>query len=259
MKPQSKLSIVLATRNEEENLKRCLVSIAGIADEIVVADEFSTDKTVQVAKKFGAKVISTSHKDNFHVTKNIAIDAATGDWILQLDADEVVSKALAYEIKRTINSAGAVDGYWLNRRNWFLDRFLAKGGQYPDPTLRLYRKGKGRLPAKDVHEQAHVDGEVGRLKNDLLHYRDLNFSKYLQGFNRYSSFISVQMKQKQESFSVVNAANYLVIKPLATFTDIFLRHRGYVDKRAGFVFALFSALIHPVAFIKFWQHNYYPA
>lgn len=253
------LSVVLSVRNEEENLGRCLASVAKISDELVVADEKSTDRTVSIAKKFGAIILSVPHQENFHITKNLAIAAASGDWILQLDADEVVTPALAYEIKRTIDSKNAKNGYWLSRKNWFLDRFLTKGGQYPDPTLRLYRKGKGRLPAKDVHEQALVEGEVGRLKNDLLHYRDLTFSKYLLGFNRYSSFITQQMVSRKEKFNLVSALNYLVFKPLTTFFVVYFRHRGYVDGYPGFIFALFSGLIHPAAYIKFWQQSYYPA
>ena len=244
--------MVLATRNEEKNLGRCLASVVAIADEIVVVDEKSTDNTVKVAKKFGAKVISVPHNDNFHITKNIAIDAASGDWILQLDADEVVPKELAYEIKRTINSKSALSGYWLKRRNWFLTRFLAKGGQYPDLTLRLYRKGLGRLPAQDVHEQAQVDGQVGQLKNDLLHYRDRSFDHYISGFNRYSSIMADQLQDP-------GIVNFLLVKPVSTFVKIYGRHRGYVDGFPGFVFALFSGLIHPVSFIKYWQHKNYPA
>lgn len=256
---KQRLSVVLATRNEEINLGRCLASVARIADEIVIADEFSTDKTVSVAKKFGAQVISVPHQENFHITKNIAIAAATGDWILQLDADEVISSGLAHEINRTINTKDALNGYWMNRRNWFLGRFLTKGGQYPDPTLRLYRKGKGRLPAKDVHEQASVQGEVGHLKNDLQHFRDVSFAKYLTGFNRYSTFISLQLEDQKTPFNILGVVKYLVTLPVSTFTWVYLRHRGYVDGFPGFVFALFSALIHPVAYIKYWQHKYYSA
>ncbi len=254
----TKLSVVLATRNEEANLAKCLESVKGIADEIVVADEKSADGTVQLARKFGAKVISVPHQDNFHITKNIAIDVATGEWILQLDADEVVSPELAKEITSIIKNT-KYSGFWLNRKNWFLGRFLTKGGQYPDPTLRLYRKGLGRLPAKDVHEQAEVEGKVGELKADLIHYRDISFSKYLEGFNRYSSFISSQLESKKASFNILNTLNYLVIKPSQSFVKIFFRHQGYVDGFPGLIFALFSGLIHPIAYIKYWQHKYHPA
>lgn len=246
-----KLSVVLATHNEEANLARCLEAVKSIAGEIVIADEQSSDRTVKIAKKFGARVIFVPHHDNFHITKNIAIDAAKGDWILQLDADEVVSPELAKEILLTINSElSTINGYWINRKNWFLNRFLTKGGQYPDPTLRLYRRGKGRLPAKDVHEQAVVDGPVGHLKHDLLHYRDTSFAKYLDGVNRYSSFAASQMQAPPGIFPAIN---YLAIKPFSTFFNIYFRHLGLVDGYPGFVFALFSGLTHAIAYIKYWQ------
>lgn len=247
--------MVLATRNEKENLGRCLGSVVKIADEMVIADEQSTDNTVKIAKKFGARIISAPHNDNFHISKNIAIDAATGEWILQLDADEVVSPELSKEIKSGIKNT-IFNGFLINRKNWFLGRWLTKGGQYPDRTLRLYRRGKGRLPAKDVHEQAQVQGAIGQLQHDLLHYRDISFTKYLDGFNRYSSFIALQIDPKVNLWQTFN---YLVVKPAVTFGKIYFRHRGYVDKFPGFVFALFSGLIYPVSYIKYWQHKYHPA
>jgi len=257
MKKQ-KLSVVLATRNEAENLAKCLESVKSIANEIVIADEQSTDKTAEISKKFGARIISVPHSDNFHITKNIAIDSARGDWILQLDADEVTPPELSREIKSVITHQSSVNGYWINRRNWFLTRFLTKGGQYPDPTLRLYRKSKGRLPAQDVHEQAVVEGQVEHLKHDLLHYRDMSMEKYLEGFNRYSSFIADQMQHQQLNFGIWQAINHLAIKPFLVFINIYFRHRGYVDGMPGFIFALYSGLIYPVAFIKYWQHTKHP-
>ncbi|OGC92151.1 hypothetical protein A3D85_01925 [Candidatus Amesbacteria bacterium RIFCSPHIGHO2_02_FULL_47_9] len=255
-----KLSVVLAARNEQEKLGRCLESVKTIADEIVIADEKSTDKTVEIAKKFGTRVIPVSHQDNFHITKNVSIDNAKGEWILQLDADEVVSPELAQEITIAIKDGQSpINGYWINRRNWFLTRFLSKGGQYPDPTLRLYRRGLGRLPAKDVHEQATVEPPIGHLKHDLLHYRDTSFEKYMEGFNRYSSFISSQLENKKVNFGLTNTFLYLFLKPLSTFLGIYIRHRGYVDGTPGFIFAVFSGLIHPVSYIKYWQHTKYPS
>src|SRR3989338_11375176 len=115
-----KLSVVMATFNEESNLARCLESVKAIADEIVIVDGESTDKTVGIAKKFKAKVMITGNPINFHINKNKAIDAAKGEWILQLDADEVVSPELAREIQSTINDErSTMNGYWLNRKNWF--------------------------------------------------------------------------------------------------------------------------------------------
>ncbi|MDP1743375.1 MAG: glycosyltransferase family 2 protein [Candidatus Amesbacteria bacterium] len=254
-----KLSVVLSTLNEAENIARCLDSIRDIADEIVIVDEGSTDDTKVIAKKYGSRIIDVVHNDNFHITKNIAIGSAKGEWILQLDADEKVSKGLYEEIKGILKKGSKYNGLWMNRSNWFLNRFLKKGGQYPDPTMRFYRNGKGRLPAQDVHEQAQVDGEVGYFKNDLLHYRDTSFEKYLAGFNRYTSFIASQLREKKEKLNIINAFNYLVVKPIYTFLLVYLRHRGYVDGFPGFVFALFSGLRFAIAYIKYWQVTKYPA
>ncbi len=255
-----KLSVVLAVFNEEANLGRSLESVKDIADEIVISDGGSTDKTLDIAKKYKAKIFNLKNQANFHINKNNAIDHATEDWILQLDADEVVSPELAAEISSILKSQDSnLNGYWVNRKNWFLDRFLTKGGQYPDPTLRLYRRGNGRLPAQDVHEQAAVEGEVGHLQHDLLHHRDTSFEKYLQGFNRYSTLISGQMKLCKEPINIISAMNYLTIKPLTIFIKIYFRHRGYVDGYPGFVFAVFSGLVLAVAYIKYWQETKFPA
>lgn len=252
------LSVVLATYNEAANLSRCLDSVRGLADEIVIADGASTDSTCLIAKKYHCRIIPTSNKPNFHINKNMAIDKAVGEWILQLDADEVISTQLKAEIKSVISSTDSSNGYWVNRKNWFLNRFLTKGGQYPDPTLRLYKRGLGRLPAVDVHEQAVITGPVGHLSADLLHYRDLNFEKYLVGFDRYSSLRALQLKDAGEKFSLWHVVSYLFIKPLSTFISIYFRHRGYIDAFPGFIFALFSGLIYPVTYIKYWQHQFYP-
>lgn len=245
------LSVVLAIFNEEKNIKDCLESVKEIADEIVIVDGGSTDRTIEIVKKLDAKVIQTSNPPIFHINKNKAIDAATKDWILQLDADERVSLSLAKEIKEIISNDSDKNGYWVPRSNFFLGRFLKKGGQYPDYTLRLYRNGKGHLAAKDVHEQATVDGKVGFLKNDLLHLRDLTFSKYLNGLNRYTDIIALQMKEKKLKKNVFNFVGYFFIKPIWWFLKAYLRHRGYVDGFPGFVFALFSSLRYPISYVKY--------
>ncbi len=243
------LSVVAATLNEEENIGKCLESIKDIAWEIIIVDGGSTDQTVGIAKKFRAKVIQTDNPPNFHINKNKAIDAASGGWILQLDADEVVTEDLADEIKKVVNLKSDINGYWIPRKNFFLGRFLTKGGQYPDYTLRLYRNGKGRLPAKDVHEQAVVEGRTGHLKNDLLHLRDRNFSEYMMRFNRYTDLLASQIKQDIK-LNILSFSDYIFIKPTFWFIKAYLRHRGYVDGFPGFVFALFSSLRFPVAYMK---------
>lgn len=247
------ISIVLAVFNEEKNLRECLKSIKDFVGEIVIADGGSTDKTVDIAKKFNAKIIKTDNQANFHINKNIAIDAASREWVLQLDADEQVSPELAEEIKRVILAKNDINGYWIPRKNFFLSKFLTKGGQYPDYTLRLYRNGKGRLPAKDVHEQAVVEGRLGYLKNDLLHVQDKDFSTYLERFNRYTDLLADQMENAEVNIGIISFISYIFVKPFFWFIKAYFRHRGYIDGFPGFVFALFSALRFPVSFFKFWN------
>lgn len=249
----NRISVVLAVYNEEENLRSCLNSVKNLAWEIVIVDGGSQDKTLDIAKEFKAKIIKVKNLSNFHINKNKAIDLATGDWILQLDADEVVTEELAKEIEQAVSDESTENGYWIPRKNLFLGRFLTKGGQYPDYTLRLYRRGKGRLPGKDVHEQAVVEGQVGYLKNDLLHLRDKNFSIYMKRFNRYTDLLALQLKQTGLKCSVVPFVNYVLIKPLFWFIKSYIRHRGYVDGFPGFVFALFSSLRFPVVYFKLYR------
>lgn len=282
------LSVVLATHNEDKNITRCLEAVKDIADEIIVVDGESSDQTVTLARKMGAKVIATTNKANFHINKQMGIDKAKGDLILQLDADEVVDDELKRFIKKThdvileqINQKADSDriskkndgdpivsfdfagklqddrklpaAWWIRRKNLFLGTFLKKGGQYPDPVIRLFIKGKAHLPAKDVHEQMRVDGQVGMAEGHLIHYANPTFADYLRKFNTYTSFKAGQLKEQKLQINFVNTVNYLIWKPFATWFSLYLRHKGYVDGMAGFVFALFSGLHHSVAYLKLWE------
>lgn len=247
------ISVVLATYNEEKNLPDCLESIKNLADEIVIVDGTSQDKTVDIAREYKAKVKIARNLQNFHINKQKAIDAATKDWILQLDADERVTPELTSEIKSIVKGYGSnVSGYWIPRKNWFLGRFLMKGGQYPDYTLRFYRRGKGRLPQKDVHEQAIVDGETLYLKNPLIHMADAEFSRYLRRWQRYTSFIALQMKEANVKwYNPITAIKYLLVLPAWWFALTYIRHKGFMDSWQGFIFSLFSALRFPASYLKF--------
>lgn len=254
MKKQT-LSVVLATYNEERNIRKCLNSIKDWADEIVVVDGTSEDKTVEIAREFKAKIKITTNKPIFHINKQMAIDMATGDWVLQLDADEIVSSSLRIELKNIINKNSKINGYWIPRKNWFLGRFMMKGGQYPDYTLRLYRNSKGRLPQKDVHEQAEVEGKIGYLKEPLLHYPYKNFSEYFLKWKRYTNLIARQisdeLRNKNIFIKIFYGFTYLFLKPIHWFLITYLRHKGFMDLWPGFIFSLFSAFRFPVSYIKY--------
>lgn len=280
-RPQT-ISVVLATYNEEKNIKDCLESVKNWVDEIIVVDEQSTDDTVKIAKSLGAKVFVEAHEAIFHVTKNKAIRHATSNWILQLDADERVTPQMKKEIqsllageyfgytswisplKAKINRVVklfpsptpldiAASAYWLPRKNYFLNRYLLHTGQYPDPVIRLFQKGKAILPAKDVHEQMKVDGVVGWLVSDLDHYATPNFSRYLLRENRYSALEASHLKKLGIKVNFFNTLNYLFWKPFVTFISLYFRHRGFLDGFPGFVFSLYSGFHHAFSYMKLWE------
>ncbi len=249
------ISVAIATYNEEANIKRCLEAVHDWVKEIIIVDGHSSDKTLSIAKEFSkVKTISTTNKAIFHINKQMAINAAKGDWILQLDADEVVTPSLATEIQNTLPQT-KFNGFWIKRKNYFLGRFLTKGGVYPDPTIRLYRNGLGRLPCLDVHEQAVIDGPVGWLKNDLLHYSDPSFKRYLTRFDRYTTLLAKELAEKHTSLNFFNYLNYYLVKPTHWFFLAYVRHLGLVDSWQGFLFAFYSALRFPVSFSKYAKNR----
>lgn len=255
-KDKKDISIVLAVYNEEKNLYDCLKSVKNLADEIVIVDGSSTDKTVEIAAKFGAKLIETTNKPMFHVNKQMALDAATCDWVLQLDADERVSEELAKEIKESVKKKGKFNGFWIPRRNLFLGRFLKKGGQYPDSVIRFLRRGKGTFPCVTVHEQIKIEGEVGWLKNDLIHIADPSFSRYLTRFNRYTTELAIKYDRDDMKTDFKTSINYLLIKPVVWFLFTFIRHKGFQDGFPGFIFSLFSSLRFLVSYVKYWEKKH---
>ncbi|MEX2028027.1 MAG: glycosyltransferase family 2 protein [Candidatus Curtissbacteria bacterium] len=252
-KPQ--ISAALAAYNEEKNIVQCISSLKAFADEIIVVDGSSNDGTTQLAASAGAKVIKTTNKPMFHINKNMAIDACSGEWIFLIDADERVSRDLAAEIKEKIRQNPAQNGFWINRRNWFLGKFLEKGGAYPDSVIRLFRKGKGRLPEVSVHEQVSIDGEVGRLKNDIFHLADPDFARYLMRANRYTTQTAQEIAKIDPGFDPLTIVKYSLFKPIATFIAIYFRHRAYLDGFPGFAWAFFSGAHHFCAYVKYWEIN----
>ena len=245
------LSVVLAVYNEEKNIGKCLESVKSLAGEIVVIDGTSSDKTVEIAKQFGALVTITDNPPIFHINKQKAVNQSNGDWILQLDADEIMTKELAEEITTTITSNNANDGYYLKRKNYFLGRWLSKGGQYPDPVIRLFKKGKGTFPCKSVHEQIEITGTVGTLQNDLMHFMARNLDKYLENSDRYTTLTAKEWSGRYSFFNPVVLVKYLFIMPVYTFMMLYFRHKGLVDGFPGFIFAFFSGFHFVTAYVKF--------
>lgn len=280
------LSVALATYNEEQNIGACLECIKVIADEIIIVDGTSTDKTVEIAKQFGAKITITNNPPIFHINKQKAIDQCRGKWILQLDADERITVPLLEEIKTVIRmtdtkvdqyqqnlpkrklflrqrrllairdgyiglSTGPYAAFFIPRLNYFLGKYLRYGGVYPDGAIRLVRNGYAYMPAKNVHEQMIVNGRVGWLANDMIHLADTTFQKYLRRNSLYINLIKDEMVSKKIRKNLLNSINYFTIKPVYWFLLTQVRHKGILDGYQGIVFSLFSALRFPRAYWRY--------
>lgn len=249
-----KLSVALAVYNEEDNLSVCLESIKDLASEIVIVDGASTDRTIQIAENYGAKVIKEVNRKNFHINKQIAIDACSGDWILQLDADERVSTMLLAEIRQVIQDPASADAYYLKRRNYFMGRWMNKGGMYPDPVIRLFKKGKASLPQASVHELMSVAGTTKWLSSDLLHVADPTFSRYLMRSNRYTTLQAEDyLKEGKLGTDAWSVIKHMLLLPFARFFMIYFRHKGFQDGFPGFVFAYYSGLHLASSYVKYYE------
>lgn len=288
MTKQNKLSVVLSTYNEEKNIGDCLESVKDIADEIVVVDGSSTDKTREIANEYGARVIKTSNPRIFHINKQKVLVAAKYDWILQIDADERLSKSLVDEIKKVIRMSdeeiekyqksfsekkqklfnrhkrllderdGMIGkdnepyaGFFVPRLNYFLGKYLKYGGVYPDGVIRLVKNGKAYFPAKDVHEQMVVDGKVGWLQNDLMHMADPTFERYLKRNSKYIDLIADELKRDKVGKNPIKFFEYCFFKPIWWFFLTQIRHKGILDGFQGIVFSFFSALRFPRAYWRY--------
>ena len=272
------LSVVIITFNEEANIGRTLASVKPlVADgkgEIIVVDSGSNDRTVGIAKSFGAKVFVEEWK-GFGAQKNSAIDKAMGDWILSLDADEEMERDLASLIASaiseeqphrkqellsamgvmTMTSRANIDGYWIQRRNLFLGRWLRHGGFWPDPKLRLFRRGSGRFENRAVHEDIAFEGKTGRLKvalSALIHHSYPTLSDYIEHMNRYSSLGAEMVVAKHNGkvrFSVIN----IFLRPLTTFIYNYLFRLGFLDGREGLLLHLYHAVYVSWKYAKAWE------
>ncbi len=253
----SKISVAVLTYNEEKNIKECLESVREMADEIVLVDERSTDRTVEIAKKYTSSITlvdhgttaGRTHDTMFHKHKQLAIEKCRGDWIFQIDADEKVTPELVREIKKTVEAPFA-NGYKVPRKNKIFGKYLEHTGWYPDYQIKLFKKGKGRYPCKSVHEQIEIDGEIGTLKNDLLHDHYKSVEQFIDRMNRYTSNDVEFMIAKGEG-SVVWAD---AIKfPLDEFLKRFFYWEGYKDGLHGLVLSLLKAADREIVFAKLWE------
>lgn len=246
------LSVAMIAMNEEANLPRTLESVKW-ADEIVLVDSGSKDRTLEIAESYGAKT-SYHAFDGHGEQKNVALDLCTMDWILLLDADEVLTPELQEEIQRTLAGEPPFGAYWIPRLNLILGRWMRHGGFYPDHKLRLFRRGAARLSeGVGPHSTPQFEGAKGTLKHDMLHYAYPDLTVYLEHMNRYSSEIAVLLHQRgRVSRSVFAFAGNVVLNPLATFLYNYFFRLGFLDGREGLLLHINHSVYIHWKFIKAW-------
>jgi glycosyltransferase involved in cell wall biosynthesis len=242
------LSVVTIALNEERNIAECLASVRW-ADELIVVDSGSTDRTVAIAQQFTSRVLVVEWK-GYGATKNYALDQAQGDWVLWLDADERVTPQLADEIRGVIAQGDAeVSGYTVARRAYFLGRWIRHSGWYPSRVTRLFRRMRGRFSEARVHEQLTVKGRVNDLRNDLLHHTDPDLQHYFAKFNRYTSLAAEDMAEAGRRFSIAD----LLVRPAFLFVKMYVLRLGFLDGIHGFVLSVVSSAYVFVKYAKLWE------
>ncbi len=284
------LSVVIITHNEEANIGRTLASVQPLVGdgkgEIIIVDSGSTDRTVEIAKSYGAKVFIEEWK-GYAAQKNSAIDKATGEWILSLDADEEADLDLTQALRDTLEGLGRLStllrgsdgssaheltlsdaktdveyhigtqldaelaGLWIPRKNEFLRRWIKYGGFWPDPKLRFFRRGAGRFEDRAVHEDVKVHGRAGRIKyGALLHHSYPTLADYIDHMNRYSSLgAEMSVAKGPHGFSLFN----IVLRPIATFIYNYFFRLGFLDGREGLLLHLYHAVYVSWKYAKAWE------
>jgi glycosyltransferase involved in cell wall biosynthesis len=292
-----RLSVVLITLNEEVNLPRTLESVRPLVrdglDEIIVVDSGSTDRTLEIAQSYGARVFTEPWK-GFAAQKNSALEKASGDWILQLDADESLEPELAEEIRQIAEFPGDMDrakrdqrirdlayvynwsarrkvlesakregvkpreygsfyklsGFWIPRKNFFLGRWIKHGGFYPDPKLRLIRRGAGKFEEYGAHPTIKVNGPTGSLKHALIHNAYPTLRGYIDHMNSYSSSgAELAAANGLGSFSLIN----IVLRPKLTFLYNYFFRLGFLDGLEGFLLHFYHAIYVSWKYAKAWE------
>jgi len=245
-----RISAIIITRNEERNIGDCLASIPFV-DEVIVVDSGSSDRTEEISRRDPRVRWFSEPWKGFGAQKNSALDKATGDWVLSIDADERVTPELAQEITALPLSGSAVDAYRIPRRSFFGKTWVRHGGWYPDYTIRLWRRGKGRFVDRSVHEVVRVEGKVGTLRGDLLHHTYMDTADFVERMNRYSTLGAAELRKKGARGTVLD----LLFRPPFTFFRMYVLRCGFLDGSLGFRLAILYAMYTFLKYAKVKDDN----
>jgi glycosyltransferase involved in cell wall biosynthesis len=248
-----KLSVVISAHNEEEKIEECLKSV-GFADEIIVLNNSSTDRTEDIARKYTKKVFNQANNpERIDLQKNAGFEKASGDWVLSLDADERVSKELEKEITELLTKEVGIDGYWIPRKNIMFGRWIEHTGWYPDYQLRIFKKGSGRFESEHVHEFIKVKGKTDSFKSNLIHENYESIGQFMQKTFVYAKNEAENLLKKEYKFSYFDAIRF----PLKEFLSRFFAREGYKDGFYGLMLSFFMAFYHFLVFANIWEIEKY--
>ena len=246
----SKLSVVVITKNEENNVRECLDSVSW-ADEIVVVDAGSSDRTIDIVKEYTNKVYSRPW-DGYGAAKNYGLTQCSGEWVLSIDADERVTPELRVEILENLGIDNQkISAFSMPRRANFLGKWIYHCGWYPGRITRIFRRSKGRFTEEKVHERLEIEGLIIPLKSDLLHYTDPDLKNYFNKFNKYTSLAAEELMDRGKKYSLVK----LIVNPMWIFFRMYILKRGFLDGIPGFILCVLSANYVFTKYAKLWEHS----
>ena len=243
------LSVILITKNEEANVAECLESVRW-ADEVVVVDSQSTDRTREIAANYTDKVFSFEW-EGYAANKNIALSKTTKEWVLWIDADERVTPELAAEIQQVLSTKPSLNGFEMPRKAFFLGRWIKHCGWYPGYVSRLFRRDQAKFDDRLVHESVNLTGSKGRLKGALLHYTDNDLDHYLSKFNKYTSLAAQELADKNRRTNPVS----MLFRSLHTFCRMYFLRLGFIDGVEGLVLSLLSGGYVFTKYAKLWERK----
>ncbi|MBU4129057.1 glycosyltransferase family 2 protein [bacterium] len=241
----AKLSVIIITKNEEENIRDCLKSVKW-ADEIVIVDSFSHDRTVEIAKEYTDKILQQEWM-GYGRQKNLALEKATGEWVLNIDADERVTQELAREIKEAIQEK-QYDGYYIPNKAYFLGKWMRHSGWYPDYHLRLFKKGKGRFNERMVHEAVQAEGKKDYLKGAIEHFTARSIGEYLRRLDKYARLTIKEREGRAGWYRIF-------FHPPFTFFKMYIIKRGFLDGIHGLILALCHSYYTFSKYARLWEKS----
>jgi glycosyltransferase involved in cell wall biosynthesis len=243
-----RVSAVLVCCDEEENVERCLQSLAW-ADEIIVVDSFSQDRTLGLCRKYTDRIFQREWSGMVQ-QRAYAVSLARNEWVFAIDADEVVSEKLRDEVlARLSEDKNEKSGYYVKRHSYYLGRWINHGGWYPDFKLRLFRKDKAYVGGENPHDRCFVHGKTAKLKGEMIHYPYKDISRQLCTIDNYSDIVSDRLFKEKSAFPLVK----MYIKPPVKFIETYIYKLGILDGLPGFVISVLSSYYVFMKYAKLWE------